>query len=65
MVLEELNIRIQNRANEIRNTEDVESVKESAELIVKFSQLQNSITSLLDIALDTVLEQKLTLTCNG
>ena len=61
MALEELNSRIQSLANEIRHSEDLDSVKESTDLIVKFSQLQTSITSSLEIALDTVLKQNMTL----
>ena len=39
-------------------------VKESADLIVNYSQLQASVTSSLEIAVDTVLKQNMTLACN-
>ena len=55
MAIEELNNRIQELATEIRSSGDLDTVKESADLIVKYSQLQASVTSSLEIALDTVL----------
>ena len=39
-------------------------MRESADLIGKYSQLQASVTSSLEIALDTVLKQNMTLACN-
>ena len=64
MTIEELNNRMQELANEIRSSGDLDTVKESADLIVKYSQLQASVTSSLEIALDTVLKQNMTLACN-
>ena len=64
MAIEELNNRIQELATEIRSSGDLDTVKESADLIVKYSQLQASVTSSLEIALDTVLKQNVTLACN-
>ena len=64
MAIEELNNRIEELASEIRNSEDLETVRESADLIVKYSHLQASVTSSLEIALDTVLKQNMTLACN-
>ena len=64
MAIEELNNRMQELANEIRSSGDLDTVKESADLIVKYLQLQASVTSSLEIALDTVLKQNMTLTCN-
>ena len=61
MAIEELNNRIQELATEIRSSEDLDTVKESADLIIKYSQLQASVTSSLEIALDTVLKQNMTL----
>ena len=61
---EELNNRIQELATEIRSSEDLDTVKESADLMIKYSQLQASVTSSLEIALDTVLKQNMTLACN-
>ena len=63
MAIEELNNRIQELASEIRSSGDLDIVKESADLIGKYSQLQASVTS-LEIALDTVLKQNMTLACN-
>ena len=63
MAIEELNNRIQELATEIRSSGDLDTVKESADLIVKYSQLQASVTS-LEIALDTVLKQNMTLAFN-
>ena len=64
MAIEELNNRIQELASEIRSSGDLDTVKESADLIGKYSQLQASVTS-LEIALDTVLKQNMTLaTCS-
>ena len=40
MAIEELNNRMQELANEIRSSGDLDTVKESADLIVKYSQLQ-------------------------
>ena len=56
MAIEELNNRIQELASEIRSSGDLDTVKESADLIVKYSQLQASVTSSLEIALDNVLK---------
>ena len=56
MAIEELNNRIQELASEIR----MDTVRESADLIVKYSQLQASVTSSPEIALDTVLKQNMT-----
>ena len=64
MAIEELNNRIQELATEIRGSEDLDTVKESADLMIKYSQLQASVTSSLEIALDTVLKQNMTLACN-
>ena len=64
MAIEELNNRIQELASEIRSSGDLDTVKESADLIVKYSQLQALVTSSLEIALDTVLKQNMTLACN-
>ena len=64
MAIEELNNRIQELATEIRSSEDLDTVKESADLMIKYSQLQASVTSSLEIALDTVLKQNMTLACN-
>ena len=60
MAIEELNNRIQELATEIRGS----GIKESADLVIKYSQLQASVTSSLEIALDTVLKQNMTLACN-
>ena len=62
MAIEELNNRMQELANE--SPGDLDTVKESAELIVKYLQLQASVTSSLEIALKTVLKQNMTLACN-
>ena len=62
--IEELNNRIQELASEIRNSGDLDTVKESAYLIVKYLLLQASVTSSLEIALDTVLKQNMALACN-
>ena len=56
MAIEELNSRIQELASEIRNSGDLDTVRESADLIGKYAQLQASVTSSLEIALDTVLK---------
>ena len=64
MAIEELNSRIQELATEIRSSGHLDTVKESADLVVKYSQLQASVTSSLEIALDTVLKQNMTLACN-
>ena len=64
MAIEELNNRIQELATEIRSSKDLDTVKESADLMIKYSQLQASVTSSLEIALDTVLKQNMTLACN-
>ena len=64
MAIEELNNRIQELATEIRGSEDLDTVKESADLMIKYSQLQASVTSSFEIALDTVLKQNMTLACN-
>ena len=64
MAIEELNNRIQELATEIRGSEDLDTVKESADLMIKYSQLQASVTSSLETALDTVLKQNMTLACN-
>ena len=64
MAIEELNNRIQEIVSEIRNSGDLDSLKESADLIVKYSQLQACVTSSLEIALDTVLKQNMILACN-
>ena len=64
MAIEELNNRIQELATEIRSSEDLDTVKESADLMIKYLQLQASVTSSLEIALDTVLKQNMTLACN-
>ena len=63
MAIEELNNRIQELATEIRSSEDLDTVQESADLMIKYSQLYASVTS-LEIALDTVLKQNMTLACN-
>ena len=59
-----LDNRIQELASEIRSSGDLDTVRESANLIGKYSQLQASVTSSLEIALDTVLKQNMTLACN-
>ena len=64
MAIEELNNRIQELATEIRSSEDLDTVKESADLMIKYSQLQASVTSSLEMALHTVLKQNMTLACN-
>ena len=64
MATEELSNRIHELASEIRNSADLDSVRESADLIMKFLHLQASVTSSLEIALDTVLKQNITLACN-
>ena len=64
MTIEELNNRIQEVASEIRNTGDLDTVKESVDLIGNDAQLQASVTSPLEIALDTVVKQIKTLACN-
>ena len=64
MAIEELNNSIQELAIEIRSSEDLDTVKESADLMIKYSQLHSSVTSSLEIALDTVLKQNMTLACN-
>ena len=64
MAIEELNNRIQELATEIRSSEDLDTVKESADLMIKYSQLQASVTSSLEIALDTVLKENMTLACS-
>ena len=64
MAIEELNSRIQELANKIRSSADLDTVKESADLIGKYFQLQASVTSSLEIALDTVLKQNMSLVCN-
>ena len=64
MAIEELNNRIQELATEIKCSEDLETIRESADLMIKYSQLQASVTSSLEIALDTVLKQNMTLACN-
>ena len=64
MAIEELNNNIQELASEIRSLGDLETEKESADLIGKHSQLQASVTSSLQIALDTVLKQNMALACN-
>ena len=64
MTIDELNNRIQELASEIRSSGDLDTDRESADLIGKYSQLQASVTSSLEIALDTVLKQNMTLTCN-
>ena len=61
---EELNNRIQELASEMRSPGDLDTVKESPDLIVKYSQLQASVTASLEIVLDTVLKQNMTLACN-
>ena len=63
MAIEELNNRIQELVTEMRSSRDLGTVKESADLMVKYSQLQASVTS-SEIALDTVLKQNMTLACN-
>ena len=45
MAIEDLNNRIQELATEIRSSEDLDTVKESADLMIKYSQLQASVTS--------------------
>ena len=52
--IEELNNRIQELGNEIRNSGDLDTVRGSADLIMKYAQLQASVTSSLEIVLDTV-----------
>ena len=64
MVLEEMNIRIKSLSDDIKNSNHLDSVKEFTEVIVKFSQLVSSVTSSLEIALDTVLKQNMTMACN-
>ena len=64
MATEELNNRMQELATGIRSSEDLDTVKESADLMIKYSQLQASVTSSFEIALDTVLKQNMTLACN-
>ena len=64
MANEELNNRIQELATEIKGSEDLDTIRESADLMIKYSQLQASVTSSLEIALDTVLKQNMTLACN-
>ena len=59
MAIEELNNRIHELASEIRSSGDLDTVRESADLIGKYSQLQNSVTSSLKKALDTVLKQNM------
>ena len=54
MAIEELNNRIQELASEIRSSGDLDTVKQFADLIGKYSQLQASVTSSLEIALDTI-----------
>ena len=65
MAIEELNNRIQELASEIRNSGHLDTVSESTDLIVKYSQLQGSVTSSPEIALNTVLKQNMTLACNN
>ena len=62
--LEELNGRINTLSEEIRTFDDVSDIREIAILISKYSQMQSSITSSLEIALDTVLKQNMTMACN-
>ena len=64
MAIEELNNIIQELACEIRSSGDLDTVRESADLIGEYSQLQASVTSSLEIVLDTVLKQNMTLACN-
>ena len=64
MGIEELNNRIQELASEIRSSGDLDTVRELADLIGKYSQVQASVTSSLQIALDTVLKQTMALACN-
>ena len=64
IVIEELNNRIQELASEIRSSGYLDTVRESTDLIGKYLQLQASVTSSLEIALDTVLKQNMTLPCN-
>ena len=44
--------------------QEIWTLRESADLIGKYSQLQASVTSSLEIAVDTVLKQNMTLACN-
>ena len=44
--------------------QDIWTLRESTDLIGKYAQLQASVTSPLEIALDTVLKQNVTLACN-
>ena len=64
MAIEELNNRIQELATEMRSSKDLDTVKESADLMVKYSQLQASDTYSLEIALDIFLKQNMTLVCH-
>ena len=61
MVIEELNNRIQELASEIRNSGDLDTVREYANLIVKYLQPQASIIASVGITLDTVLKQNMLL----
>ena len=56
--------RIQVLSDDIKNANDLDSVREPAEVIVKLSQLQSSITSSLKIVVDTVLKQNKIMACN-
>ena len=49
LAIEKLNSRIQQLVSEIRNSGDPDTVRESADLIGKYSQLQASVTSYLQI----------------
>ena len=64
MAIEELNSRIQELASEIRNSRGLDTVREAADLIGKYAQLQASVTSSLEITLDTVLKQNMNLACH-
>ena len=64
LALEELSNRVQTLSEEIQESDDLAAIKDSASLISRFCQLQSSITSSMDIALDTVLKQNMTLACN-
>ena len=64
MAVEELHIRIHSLSDDINYSNDLDPVKVSAELIVKFSQLHSSIISSLELALDTLLKQNMTMACN-
>ena len=64
MAIEELNSRIQELSSEIRNSGGLDTVREAADLIGKYAQLQASVTSSLEITLDTVLKENMTLACN-